>query len=210
MTEIDSEVVIAGTAGSVKEAVNWLKQNEQPDVILADIELGDGQCFNIFRQINIISEVVFITSFDESTMRVFKSNNLEYLLKPIKKHDLGRVIQKLRSGSNTSDSRINIEKLIQEFKTQEHHKNYRNRLLVKHGHTILAIETEEIAYIYMDRKFSYVKTWDGETYSIRHSLDELEEMLQPKHFSRINENYIINSRSIAHVHQNNGSVKLIL
>lgn len=207
---IDPDIEIAGTATSVKQSVCWLKNNLHPDLILADIELSDGQCFNIFRQVPTFSKVVFVTSFDESAMRVFRYNHFEYLLKPIKKDDLQKVVDETLSLPQHEHSAVNIEQLIGEFKKQEYRRNYRSRLLVKQGNSLMAIETEEIAYLYTDRNFCYLKTWDNETYAILHTLDELEEMLLPTRFSRVSECFIVHARSIAHIHQINGKARLSL
>lgn len=207
---IDPEIVIAGTATSVKQAVSWLKNNLHPDLILADIELSDGQCFNIFRHVPTYSKVVFVTSFDESAMKVFRFNQFEYLLKPVKKEDLQKIISEASNQPVQEPAAVNIEQLIGEFKKQEYHRNYRNRLLVKQGNSLMAVETEEIAYVYTDRNFSYVKTWDNETYAILHTLDELEEMLVPTRFSRVNPTFIVHARAIAHIHQLNGKARLSL
>ncbi len=206
---IDSTIIISGIAGSIKAAVSWLQQNPAPDLILMDIELSDGQCFNIFRQTEITSRVIFVTSFDESAMHLFRKNNFQYLLKPVRLDELEAALTKIRSEIPKAE-KIDIESLIASFKKQEYRSQIRNRLLVKQGHSIRAIETSAIAYIFMNRQYCYVRARDGETYSVQHKLDLLEEMLDPKEFYRVNTEFIIHRSAITALHPQNGSSKLIL
>src|SRR5688572_13157309 len=85
---VDSTATVVGISDSVKSTVEWLEQNPQPDLILMDIELADGQSFEIFNRINVKSPVVFTTSYDEYALKAFKVNSVDYLLKPIQKEEL--------------------------------------------------------------------------------------------------------------------------
>ena len=88
LQSIDPEIELVGATGSISASVEWLRKNEQPDLILMDIELSDGQSFDIFQQVEVSSTVIFTTSYDEYALKAFKVNSIDYLLKPVKKEDL--------------------------------------------------------------------------------------------------------------------------
>src|SRR5688572_30705986 len=113
LQSIDGELEIAGTADSIASTVDWLKSNPQPDLILMDIELADGQSFEIFNQFEVKSPVIFTTSYDEYALKAFKVNSVDYLLKPIQKDELEASLSKFRNmksvfkGNQQDDSAIN-------------------------------------------------------------------------------------------------------
>src|SRR6187399_3542127 len=93
---IDADLQVAGTADSIAASVEWLQNNPPPDLILMDIELADGQSFEIFNHVQVKSPVIFITSYDEYALKAFKVNSVDYLLKPVQKEDLQSAMEKFR------------------------------------------------------------------------------------------------------------------
>ena len=204
-------VEVVGSAGSVKSAVKWLSINPCPDLILMDIELGDGQCFDIFRQTEISSAVIFITSFDESSMKVFKERDIDYLLKPVKVEDLHKCLSRTHAKAGTNElPDLDVNSLLTALKEQHRPKRIRQRLLVRNGHGLKAVETEDIAYLFTNNRHYYLKTWDKETYAIDHSLDEVQSMLDPEVFHRLNKMFIVNERSVVNIQNVSNYVKVSL
>jgi DNA-binding LytR/AlgR family response regulator len=209
---IDPEIEIVGSAGSIKSSVQWLQTNTQPDVILMDIELSDGQSFDIFNHVDVKSTVIFTTSYDEYALKAFKVNSIDYLLKPVRKEDLKSSLDKyanLKKQFNTSPT-YSIETLVSELKAQNN-KNYRSRFLVKQGQKLVSIETSDIAYFYADGRLCYFRTWDKQKYVVDYNMDELETMLDPQQYYRANRGFIICIKSVAQIHTYfNGKLKLDL
>jgi two-component SAPR family response regulator len=87
LQSVDENATVVGQADSIKSSVEWLQSNPAPDLILMDIELADGQSFEIFNQAKVKSPVIFITSYDEYALKAFKVNSIDYLLKPVQKED---------------------------------------------------------------------------------------------------------------------------
>lgn len=87
LTSIDSSIEVAGTADSIRSSVDWLNENPSPDLILMDIELADGQSFEIFNLTEVNVPVIFTTSYDEYAIKAFKVNSIDYLLKPVQKEE---------------------------------------------------------------------------------------------------------------------------
>src|SRR6476620_1993507 len=96
LSAVDGEAVITGTTDSIKSTVEWLQQNPQPDLILMDIELADGQSFEIFNLTEVKSPVIFTTSYDEFALKAFKVNSIDYLLKPVQKEELQNALNKYK------------------------------------------------------------------------------------------------------------------
>jgi len=202
---------ITGITGSIESSVQWLKNNDHPDLILMDIELSDGQSFAIFEQVKIQSPVVFTTSYDEYAIRAFKVNSVDYLLKPIKPEELKSALKKLsglKQQFSTGSSGA-LKNLLREL--QYKGKDHRDRFLVKTGQRYFSIETNNIAYFYYANRVTYLKTWKNEQYYLDYILDELEDMLSPSEFFRVNRQYIVHIKSVKDIQPFfNHKLKLVL
>src|SRR5580765_3333130 len=111
LQSVDETAEVVGIADSIRSSVNWLQNNPTPDLILMDIELCDGQSFEIFDKIEVKSTVIFTTSYDEYALKAFKVNSVDYLLKPIQKEDLQAALEKYKKmfASATASSPINMD-----------------------------------------------------------------------------------------------------
>lgn len=211
LLSIDSSINIVGNTRSIKSSVEWLLQHEHPDIILMDIELTDGQSFEIFNHVTIKSMVIFTTSYDEYALQAFKVNSVDYLLKPIKKEELKNALDKYQLWQQKfSASTLNVEQLIHELKQQQP-KSFRSRFLVKIGQKLLSVETREIAYFYAEERLSYFITWNKQRYIVDYTIEDLKQMLDPHEFYRANRAFILHIKSIAKIHNYfNGKLKLEL
>lgn len=202
---IEKDVEIVGTTGSIKKTVEWLQTNAQPDIILMDIELSDGHSFEIFNQVEVESPVIFTTSYHEYAIKAFKVNSIDYLLKPIQKTDLKLALDKYRklqltNKSEGTASAANIQLLLEELQSKAGSKEYRRRFLVKQGQKQMPVEVENIAYFYIFDRALFLKTLDNRKFIIDYTLDEIEQMLAPTEFFRINRSVIVSIKSITQLH----------
>jgi two-component system, LytTR family, response regulator LytT len=209
LLSVDYDIEIVGDADSIQSSVEWLKVNT-PDLILMDIELADGQCFEIFKQVKVTSAVIFTTSYDEFALQAFKVNSIDYLLKPIRKTELISAFDKYQSLKDRfSGTEFSIDKLLEQLRPDT--KTFRSRFLVKQGQKLVSIDVFEIAYFYSDERVVFFKTWNNQRYIVDYNLEEIEAMLDPVEFSRINRGFIIHIKSISEIHSHfNGKLKLIL
>src|SRR6476660_994418 len=120
LTEVDADAVVMGVTDSIQGTVNWLQENPSPDLILMDIELSDGQSFEIFSRTKVNSAVVFTTSYDEYALKAFKVNSIDYLLKPIQKEDLEAALEKYKKmkemyASGDGNGSFNMDSLVKEL-----------------------------------------------------------------------------------------------
>lgn len=192
----DKEIEIITQLSSVKAAVKWFSQNPQPDLVFMDIHLEDGLSFSIFEQTNITASVIFTTAFDEYTIKAFKVNSIDYLLKPINSDDLAQSLDKYkRLKTQFSNNGIDIKSIIEKFLPKG--DEYKSRFLVSEGSNYLTIEINDVAYFFAEDKFAFLVSKNGKHYVIDLTLDKLSGVLDPRQFYRINRQFIISTSCIA-------------
>ncbi|TLV03204.1 LytR/AlgR family response regulator transcription factor [Dyadobacter luticola] len=193
---------IVGVTDSIEETVDWLEKNKKsknadPDLIFLDIELSDGQSFEIFNRVQVSSTIIFTTSYDEYALQAFRLNSIDYLLKPVHREDLQRSLQKYENmrAQPATDSLEGIRKLLEGFK-QAAPVEYRQRFLVKQGQKMLSVEVGEIAYFFTDDRYSFFMTETNQKLLVDYTLDELAEVLDPSRFFRINRGMMVTHRAV--------------
>jgi len=180
---------------SVEEGITWFSENEHPQLIFSDIVLGDGLSFDIFEKISTKSFIIYTTAFDQYTLKAFKLNSIDYLLKPIMDEDLSGAIEKFKSFL-PSDQSVNSDDIKQIIKKE---KTTLSRILVKIGYNLKIVQTHEISCFYSENKIVYLHTQDR-AYPSDFTLDELTDVLDDKKFFRANRQFIINSDYIKNIH----------
>ena len=180
---------------SVEEGLEWFQNNAHPDLIFSDIVLGDGLSFDIFEKIPTRSFMIYTTAFDQYTLKAFKLNSIDYLLKPIMEEDLEKAINKFKSflPSESASNSLEIKSLIKDDKQKL------SRILVKIGYNLKIIQTDEVSCFYSENKIVYLQTKER-NYPTDFTLDELQELLDEKKFFRVNRQFIINSNFIKNIH----------
>ncbi len=209
LKEVDYPIEVVEQLDTIERSITYLKNNEQPDLIFLDIELGDGQSFDIFKRIPVKSYIIFITAFDEFTLKAFKLNSIDYLLKPLKKNELEFALEKFSNQHTVGQQPVDFLPLVEGLKVKE--PAYKNRILVKKGTRLLSVKVESIAFFYTRNRVHWLKTIDDTDYIIENNLDELESQLDPEKFHRVNRQFIINYDSIDKVNLwFDGKIKLIV
>lgn len=205
LAAVEPTAEVVGVAGSIRETVAWLRAHPAPELILMDIELADGQSFQIFEETDVKSTVVFTTSYDEYAMKAFKVNSIDYLLKPIQKNDLRAALDKFahvkslyRGSGAAAEPSLNVSSLIRELQ-QLQPKEYRQRFLVQYAQKLLSVETQHVAYFYSDERLNLLRTTDGKKMVVDYSLDELEAMLDPRRFFRVSRSFLVSIGSVEQI-----------
>ncbi|KAA6438366.1 response regulator transcription factor [Dyadobacter flavalbus] len=214
LAEVAPALKVAGTTASVTGTVSYLQNNPAPDLIFMDIELADGQSFEIFERISVPAPVIFTTSYDEYAIKAFKVNSIDYLLKPVKKQDLAASLQKhgeLYGDKKTASSPIAIDSLIEQLRKQVQPTEYRLRFLVRHLSQWLPVNVSEIAFFYSEEGMTLFRTSNNQKFPLDYALDELENMLDPKLFFRANRQFLVNVSAVQQIHSYfNNKLKLTL
>lgn len=191
LAAVDSTAEIVGITHSIRSSVDWLSNYPSPDLILMDIELADGQSFEIFERVEVKCPVIFTTSYDEYAVKAFKVNSVDYLLKPIQKEDLQAALEKYRNlkkqfAGEIPVPSINVDLLVKELQQQLQPREFRKRFLVKQGSKLISIEVDDIAYFFSDNGINFFITKDNKKYMVDYLMDEIEGMLDPDKYFRIN------------------------
>ncbi|HRI25713.1 MAG TPA: LytTR family DNA-binding domain-containing protein [Ferruginibacter sp.] len=207
---IDRDIEVIANLDSIETSVEWLENNEAPDLVMMDIELLDGQSFEIFNRVKVKSPVIFTTSYDEYALKAFKVNSVDYLLKPIQKEDLEAALDKYRKlFVSAAPPSINMDMLVKELQQKLQPKEYRKRFLVKNVQKLVSVETDEIAYFYSDGRLNFFKTYDNKKYVVDYTMDEMEDMLDPEKYFRISRSFYVSIASVDQINDYFGN-RLIL
>lgn len=195
--QLDSNIQIVCKIDSIRDAIEYFKNNIHPDLIFMDIELGDGKTLEIFNSVKILSYVIFVTAHDEYALQAFKFNSIDYILKPIKREELSKALEKF-IGQFSISKAINSNSIYDQL-PQNSIKSYKSRFLAKRGSRYFSIETVDVAYIYTKERMVFLKTTNNIDYLIDNKLDDLELELDPTNFYRANRQYILSYKSIGEV-----------
>jgi two-component system, LytTR family, response regulator LytT len=215
LLQVEPSANVVGITESIQATVEWLENNTKPDLILMDIELSDGQSFEIFNRVKVNSAVIFTTSYDEYALKAFKVNSIDYLLKPIQSEDLEAAIGKYKTmkmlykDQQSSSPDFNLESIISELKQKLQPKEFRKRFLVKHAQKLVSIEIDEIAYFFSDGRLNFFKTYDNRKFVVDYTMDDLEEMLDPERYFRASRSFYVSVDSIDQIHDYFGNRLLL-
>lgn len=201
IAKIDSELKILGILPSVKTSVNWFAENAEPDVVFADIQLTDGVSFEIFEKFQLTCPIIFTTSYNEFAIRAFKVNGIDYLLKPVELEDLKNAIEKAKNLiKNQIKSPINLQKLaaILQHTSSDSKPAFREQFLCNHRNAWVPVKVKEISHFHYDTVI-HIITKANEKFSLDNTMDEIEGMLDPNAFFRINRQFIVNKDMIQRV-----------
>jgi DNA-binding LytR/AlgR family response regulator len=210
LREIRPDVNIAGSLDSVRTVVKWVNENPSPDLFFMDIQLADGLSFEIFEQVEIKSPVIFTTAYNEYALKAFKVNSIDYILKPL---DKAEVFAALRKYENLTGQPLSRDRMMESIGTamQMLTKRYKERFVIKVGEHLRSVEINEILHFYSLEKTTFAQAADGRKHILDYTLDQLEGLLDPTRFFRINRKYIVSVGSIRDmISHTNSRLKLLL
>ena len=195
LKRIDASIEVVAIFDSVKKSVEVLKKEPQIDLLFVDIHLADGISFDIFSKIAIDTPVVFTTAYDEYAIKAFKLNSVDYLLKPIGKDDLYQAIEKFKKLNVKQYNMLNsITNVYHQL-----NKQYKTRFMVKMGESIVSIKTGDVLYFVAEDGITLLVSKDKKRYAIDYTLDQLEDLITPTEFFRMNRKVIISINAVQKV-----------
>ena len=198
LEQYDPAIQVLGCLESIEESVEWLKKNKPPDLLLMDIHLSDGHSFEIFRQVDLATPVIFTTAYDSYALDAFRHYSIDYILKPVTADALSTALKKYETFSTQvvqpQDPASKLGKVAPQLTTK-----YRDRFLAKVGLRTFFVQCENIAFFYADNKTVFLADVDGRRFIVNYSIERLESMLDSYHFFRVNRKIIVHSRMIDQV-----------
>ncbi|MBC7885379.1 MAG: response regulator transcription factor [Saprospiraceae bacterium] len=200
--DVAPDIRIHAILPSIKTATTWLRDNAEPDLIFMDIQLSDGVSFELFQTFSLQCPVIFTTAFNEYAIQAFKSNGVDYLLKPVNKDELKNAVDKSRRMIQSHASLpLNVAALLEALSPGSMKQVVqKEKFIVNFRNTLLPVKTSDIAYFVRDQLI-YLCTFDNQRHILDYAtLEEIEELLNTTKFYRANRQYIVNEDAIKSVH----------
>lgn len=199
LIECDTSIVILEKLNSIKDAVHFFAQATSPEIIFLDIHLADGNAFSLFEQADIKSKVVFTTAYSDYAVRAFELNSLDYLLKPISKQRLQQTLQRHKEQAALLQPGLisSLKQVVDQMSRKEQSMPYKTRFLVKSGSRLLTITIDQVSYFYRNDTLITMVLNDQKRYVVSHTLEELEAVLDPRQFFRLNRQVIARHAALA-------------
>ena len=193
MTALRPGYVLEKQTKTVIDTIAFLKTSNV-DLILMDIRLADGSCFEIFNHVEVITPVIFTTAYDEHAIRAFKLNSVDYLLKPFEENELESALIKFENIFHNHSYKSNFESFKQLLPVSK-----KNRFLISKGENYHYIETTDIAHFYSEEGVVFLHAFNDKRYIVNYTLDQIEQMLDRQLFFRVSRNCIGNVKAIENV-----------
>lgn len=206
--KIRPQAQLISALDSIEASVEFLRDPAiSPDLIFMDIQLADGLSFDIFNQVDVQTPVIFTTAFDQYTLRAFKVNSIDYLLKPIEPEELLAALDKYENIYQQPTALSPA--VLHQLKNALTEPAYKERFLIKIGQQLIYLRTEDIRYFFTEESLVYAITRENKKHLVDFSLDQLEQVLSPRDFFRISRKIILHIEAIHKIHTYfNGRLKL--
>lgn len=179
---------------SVRDAIPFVNAHSDIELIFSDVQLADGLSFEIFSKVTVKCPIIFTTAYDHYAIEAFKTNGIDYLLKPVEEDRLKQAIEKTKMFSPS----FALEKFIT-ISNSINTKTFKSRFMVRIGDKIKSIPIEEILAFYSLEKATYIHTVSNRNYCIDYSVDQLESLLDPGVCFRINRKYIVSIQACSNI-----------
>lgn len=200
------EVIIAGAAASVAEAVTLIN-TIRPDIILMDIELHPGTCFDIFPQLESLDfDVIFTTAYRDYAIEAIKSGALDYLLKPISKKELQPAIRKAVE-KRQAGNQINQELTQVLRRLKAPYLSPKISLHTTDG--IIYADVDEIVRCEAKGAYTLIHFKNKSTHMASKTLKDYEQQLHEHHFVRVHNSHLINLSQVAKYLKADGGTVLL-
>jgi two-component system, LytTR family, response regulator len=195
--KLEPEVKILGVMSSAEGSRKWLSEHSPPDLIFSDIQLSDGLSFEIFETLQIPCPIIFTTAYDDYAIRAFKLNSIDYLLKPIDEKELRAALTKYRALNTGATIEGELRSMMGNWGQPT--KKYKERFLTIHRNALVPVGLNEVAFFHKE-ELIYLHTINGDKFICEHpTMDEIESLLNPTLFFRVNRQYIIHVQSVDRV-----------
>lgn len=199
---LDPGIHINAVLHSVRQATTYFAANRRPDLIFSDIQLGDGQSFEIFSKVRIDCPVIFCTAYDAHALEAFRNNGIGYILKPFSRRNIKECLDKYTSlkGVPVNRSAGDYAEIAKSIDERSRTVSPINNLLVHWKDRIIPIQIRDVAAFYIDFKMVQLVTVTGQRYSVSYTLDKLEEICGTQ-FYRANRQVLLNRDAVVEATQ---------
>lgn len=192
------DIIVVGSGGSVAEGKILLKATK-PDLLLLDIQLGDGTGFDLLSGIQSDTlSVIFITAFNDQAIRAIRVGALDYLLKPLDEEELAAALDKVRSvkGATAPQEQVVLARRhLQDAAGTD-------RIALREQHSVHIIPHNDIIYCAADRSYTHFHLVGGRTLIISGALKDYADVLPETRFFRAHHSYLVNTLYVTRYDKN--------
>ena len=200
---LEGEYEIVGVCASNAEVKALFSGEVDVDLILSDIQLGDGLSFESLRTVPMAIPVIFTTAYDHYAVQAFRFNSIDYLLKPIDSEELHAALAKVNKSLTSHPSPLTsisstdaIAQLLASVKSQT--IRYRERFLISHrADKYLIVPVSDVSHITIRDGVVRLFTLDGKSHALNMTLEEAESQLDPQRFMRVNRQFIVSATAVS-------------
>lgn len=186
LQKCDAAIQVVAVIASVAEGIRWLEQQQPVDLMLMDIQLSDGNCFEIFSKTKVRTPIIFTTAYDGFALQAFKVNSIDYLLKPIDLDDLKNALKKYEQFRPANNYTVDISRIAEEFLRRDS-----ARFIGRINNQLVYVKAKDIAWLQFARGTTWATTVTNQRVPLDYSLDQIEQLLDKHQFFRINRQFII-------------------
>lgn len=186
LQKCDASIQVVAVINSVAEGIRWLEQQQPVDLMLMDIQLSDGNCFEIFSKTKVRTPIIFTTAYDGFALQAFKVNSIDYLLKPIDPDDLKNALKKYEQFRPANNYTVDISRIAEEFLRRDN-----ARFIGRINNQLIYVKAKDIAWLQFARGTTWATTVANQRVPLDYSLDQMEQVLDKHQFFRINRQFII-------------------
>lgn len=195
--DLKPEAEIIGRYDSIEDSVKALSSGVQPDLIFMDIQLADGLSFEIFKSVEIKCPVIFCTAFDEYSLEAFKSNGVDYILKPFSRESIWEALKKVDELRNFFQQKAapDVNDLLEKL----HKPTGKSSFLVFKNQKYTTIQTQDIAFFYIRNESTFAVCFDRQEYPLTQPLSQIASMVAASQFFRVNRQYLVNFSAVKEI-----------
>lgn len=191
LEKYDPAITVTAIIESVAQGLAWMEQHQPVDLMLMDIQLSDGNCFELFSQKEVHTPIIFTTAYDGFALQAFKVNSIDYLMKPIDFKDLSKALKKYEQFKPAPQYNLDISQIAEAFMRRDH-----TRFIGRLNNQLIYVKAKEIAYLQFTKGATWATTFSGQRMPLDYSLDQVEKLLDKHVFFRINRQFIIHIDAI--------------
>ena len=192
--EVDESIRIVGISETIGAAMDWLHRNRIPDIILATEEIMAGLDERKMKDIRAV--VTFTTSSENLKFHAFRYKTIREIIAEL---------------PVTEERPVSLAPVVSNHSPFPAKQPYKERFLVKQGQRLLSISVSQVAYFFSEERFIFLRTFDNQKFLLEYRMEQLEKLLSPQAFFRINRSYIVSLDTVKEIHAYFGNrLKLFL
>ena len=169
--------------------------NKQPDLVFLDIEMPNGNAFDLlekFKEINF--NIIFTTAYDHYAIKAIKFSALDYILKPIDPEELVEAVKRFEK--KQTDQPNVLDKQFKTLLSNVRPENKLKKVGIPDGDGLIFINLSDIIRCESDGNYTFFILTNGKKIIASRTLGEYEQMFAEDNFFRIHRSHLVNLQHV--------------